>query len=297
MSVRSPDIVQPQRPLPETGIGLRAPHVRQILAEKPNAGFLEAHSENYFGGGPARADLLQLRKDYPISLHGVGLSLGRADGLDASHLDAIAVLVRDVDPFLVSEHISWSAIGDKHVPDLLPLPMTNEALDVICRHVDEFQEAVGRQILVENPSSYLRFSEEDMTEPAFLDALTRRTGCGLLLDINNIYVSAQNIGFDPYGYLEEIPPSAVHEMHLAGYQVNDIGEGQQMLIDTHGKPVHPPVWDLYEKALQRFGDTTTLLEWDTDIPELATLVAGARKADGVRQRAAQVREGNHAISV
>lgn len=296
MSARKIQSQETVFPVPATGFGLRAPHVREMLEQKPLTGFLEAHSENYFGGGQARADLLALRETYDISLHGVGLSLGRADGLDKVHLKEIASLVRDVEPIFVSEHVSWSAFGGRHVPDLLPLPMTQEALDTICNHIDAFQRAISRQMLVENPSSYLRFSNQDMTEPEFLTALAKRTGCGLLLDINNIYVSAHNIGFDALDYLANIPAQAVQEIHLAGYQTNDVGDGKQMYIDTHGKPVYPAVWELYEQALNILGDTTTLIEWDTDIPELPVLLAEAHKADALRQKIFSATEAKHAAA-
>lgn len=284
MSARKTHFPKKVPPVLATGIGLRAPHVREICEQRPQTGFLEAHSENYFGGGQARTDLISLREDYAISLHGVGLSLGRADGLDKAHLHEIASLVNDIQPLFVSEHLSWSAFGSRHVPDLLPLPMTQEALGTICNHIDTFQQAIGRQILVENPSSYLRFSNQEMTEPEFLTSLVKQTGCGLLLDINNIYVSAHNIGFDVLEYLAAIPAQAVQEMHLAGFQANDTDNGKQIFIDTHGKPVHHAVWELYEQALNIFGDTTTLIEWDTDIPKLPLLLAEAHKADTLRHK-------------
>lgn len=272
----------------QTGIGLRAPHMAEILAQKPAVGFLEAHSENYFGASPARHQLLQLRAHYDISLHGVGLSLGRADDLDKQHLQQVADLVNEVQPLFVSEHIAWSGFAHTHVPDLLPLPMTEEALDILCAHIDQVQTFLGRQILVENPSSYVRFTQSDMPEPAFLATLAKRTGCGLLLDINNIFVSAHNTGFDAADYLTSLDTDAVREIHLAGYQENTMADGETLYIDTHGKPVYPAVWKLYEQALAQFGDVPTLVEWDSDIPPLQTLLNEAAKADVVRGNYANV---------
>lgn len=274
-----------------SGIGLRAPHVRELLDSKANVGFLEAHSENYFGGGQPRKVLKQISEMYPVTLHGVGLSLGRADGLDPEHIQQIKSLVNDINPVFVSEHLTWSGYSHIHVPDLLPVPFINEALDVFAAHVDEFQDAIGRQILVENPSNYLAFEKIDYTETEFLNALVERTGCGLLLDINNIAVSAHNIGYDPVAYIDGVKADGrVKQFHLAGYQVNELEGGEKIYLDTHGKPVYPEVWELYAHALRRFGDVPTLIEWDADIPALDVLVAEAAKADYVRTR---VKEERH----
>lgn len=268
-----------------SGIGLRAPHVRELLDSKANVGFLEAHSENYFGGGQPRKVLKQISEMYPVTLHGVGLSLGRADGLDPEHIRQIKSLVNDINPVFVSEHLTWSGYSHTHVPDLLPIPFINEALDVFAVHVNEFQENIGRQILVENPSNYLAFSNLDFTETEFLNALADRTGCGLLLDVNNIAVSAHNLGYDPIVYIDGIKADGrVKQFHLAGYQVNELEGGEKIYLDTHGKPVYPEVWELYAHALRRFGDLPTLIEWDADIPALDVLVAEAAKADDVRTR-------------
>lgn len=268
-----------------SGIGLRAPHVRELLDSKANVGFLEAHSENYFGGGQHRKVLKQISEMYPVTLHGVGLSLGRADGLDPEHIRQIKSLVNDINPVFVSEHLTWSGYSHIHAPDLLPTPFINEALDVFAAHVNEFQENIGRQILVENPSNYLAFSNLDFTETEFLNALADRTGCGLLLDVNNIAVSAHNLGYDPIVYIDGIKADGrVKQFHLAGYQVNELEGGEKIYLDTHGKPVYPEVWELYAHALRRFGDLPTLIEWDADIPALDVLVAEAAKADDVRTR-------------
>ena len=263
-----------------SGIGLRAPHVRELLTSEVKVGFLEAHSENYFGGGMPRKLLSRIAETYPLSLHGVGLSLGRADGLDQKHLSQIKSLVDEINPIFVSEHLSWSAYNHIHVPDLLPIPFINEAMDIFVDHVSEFQDKIGQQILIENPSNYLAFDNLDYSEPEFLNELAERSGCGLLLDINNIRVSAHNLDYDPKAYIDSIRiDGRVKEFHLAGYQINKLDNGEEIYLDTHGKPVYPEVWDLYEYALNRFSDVKTLIEWDVDIPELAVLVAEANKAN------------------
>jgi uncharacterized protein (UPF0276 family) len=230
------------------------------------------------GGGPAVRALEEIRADYPLSLHGVGLSLGSADGVDRRHLDRLRRLVERLEPTLVSEHVSWSVAGGHYLNHLLPLPLTDESLALLVRHVDEAQERLGRQILVENPSSYLRFDESPIPEPEFLAEVARRTGCGLLCDVNNVYVTTHNFELDPVAYLDTLPPAAVGEIHLAGHARNDAG-GRAILIDDHGSPVAAPVWELYAHALRRFGRVPTLVEWDTDIPTLAVLLAEARTAD------------------
>lgn len=265
-----------------TGIGLRAPHVAEVRETRPAAGFLEVHTENYFGGGVKLRHLESLRHDYPLSFHGVGLSLGRADGLDEDHLAHVAALVRRFEPELVSEHLSWSAFGHFATPDLLPVPLTREALDICSAHVSRFQEAVGRPVLIENPSTYVAL-DGDYDEPEFLLALAARTGCKLLIDLNNIHVSARNCGHDATCYLTGLGNGgAIGEYHLAGH--DDIGG---LLVDTHGKPVPDPVWALYDEALARFGDRPTLIEWDSDIPPLDRLLAEAATADAHRQVAAR----------
>ncbi|ASL26596.1 MNIO family bufferin maturase [Azotobacter chroococcum] len=264
----------PPRLPARAGIGLRAPHYRQLLAELPDIGWLEVHSENYFGDGQPLHYLERARGHYPLSLHGVGLSLGSAQPLDRTHLARLAALVRRIEPARVSEHLSWGAIPGRHLNDLLPLPYTEEALAVVAAHVRQVQDRLGRQILVENISSYLRFRHSSLGEAQFLAGLARETGCGVLLDVNNLYVSAMNHGFDPAGFLADIPPAAVGEIHLAGFD-----RAGELLVDTHGSRVAPPVWALYRLALRRFGRQPTLIEWDTDIPELAVLLAEAATAE------------------
>src|SRR5262245_56255260 len=209
------------RQLSPAGIGLRAPHVSEVMATHPRVGWLEVHPENYMGGGAAVRTLEALRATYPIALHGVGLSLGRADALDERHLGRLHRLVERLAPAIVSEHLAWSAFDGSYLNHLLPLPYTEETLDAVGRHVDQVQERLGRQILVENPASYLRFRHSPLSEPEFLSELVRRTGCGLLCDVNNAYVSGRNLGFDPGAYLDAMPEDAVGEIHLAGHAVND----------------------------------------------------------------------------
>ena len=272
------------------GIGLRSPHVAQIRDERPPIDWLEVHAENYMGGGPALRALEDLRRDYPISVHGVGLSLGSADGLDAAHLERLARLVERIEPALVSEHLSWSTVGGAYLNHLLPLPYTEEALAVVASHVQQAQDRLGRRLLVENPSSYLRFRESPIPEVEFLNALARRTGCGLLCDVNNVYVSCRNVGGDAEAYLDAVDAGAVGEVHLAGHAVNE-ADGRVILIDDHGSPVAAPVWQLYARALARFGPVPTLVEWDTDLPPLAVLVQEAATARA-RLRAVAAGEGH-----
>jgi len=264
------------------GIGLRTPHCREMIESRPAAaGWLEVHSENYFGdGGQPHAFLETLRADYPLSLHGVGLGLGSTDPLDSEHLRRLAQLIERYQPGLISEHLCWSAAGGRHLNDLLPLPYTEEALAHVVQRILRTQEFLGRAILIENVSSYLRFTHSTIPEWEFLAEAARRTGCGILLDVNNIYVSAVNHGFDAQCYLAAIPAQAVQEIHLAGY--DDSGA---CLIDTHGTAVSDPVWSLYRDAIRRLGERPTLIEWDTDIPALDVLLAEARQADAILQDA------------
>jgi len=263
------------------GIGLRAPHHHEILAAAPAVGWLEAHSENYFAdGGPAIAALERARERYPVSLHGVGLSLGSTDLLDVEHLRKLKALIARVEPGLVSEHLSWSSVNGRFLNDLLPLPYTEEALRHVCARVCEVQEHLNRQILVENISSYYLFAHSTIPEWEFVAAVAQRTGCGLLLDVNNIFVSATNHQFDPSRYLQAIPVRAVGEIHLAGHESNG-----ELLVDTHSRPVCDAVWALYRHAIRRIGEVPTLIEWDNDLPELSVLVAEAHKADVIWREA------------
>jgi uncharacterized protein len=259
------------------GVGLRAPHVAEILATRPAVRFLEVHSENYMGGGAALASLERLRRDYPVSLHGVGLSLAGADQLDSTHLARLARLVERVDPMLVSEHLAWCVVDGAYLNHLLPLPYDEESLAITCRRVARAQETLGRRLLVENPSRYLRFRHSPIPEPEFLNELARRTGCGILLDVNNVYVSCSNFGEDPHAYLEAVTAGVVGEIHLAGHSTND-ADGRTILIDDHGSRVPGPVWQLYARALERCGPVPTLVEWDTNLPELGVLLGEAAAA-------------------
>ena len=261
------------------GIGLRAIHHEEVLARGPAVGWFEAHSENYFArGGSPREALVGVRRNYPLSLHGVGLSIGSTDPLDATHLAEIVRLTRELEPMLVSEHLCWGSVGRRFTNDLLPLPYTEEALHHMVSRVSQVQEALGRQMLIENVSSYLQFEHSQIDEWDFLAELARQSGCGLLLDVNNVYVSAMNHGFDALRFLNGIPHGMVQEMHLAGHSVHTVG-GREIRIDTHSAPVCDAVWSLYSAALERFGLVPTLIEWDSEIPALDVLVAEARKAD------------------
>ncbi len=269
-------------PIPaRAGIGLRAEHYDAVLETRPPVGWLEVHSENYFGAGGKPLDYLErIRAHYPLSLHGVGLSIGSTDPLDHRHLAKLKNLIRRFEPALVSEHLSWGSVGGRYLNDLLPLPYTEEALYHLVARVARVQDALGRSILIENPSSYLQYVESAIPEWAFLVELAERTGCGVLLDVNNVYVSARNHGFDAGAYLRAIPRHVVREIHLAGFTVNRCDDGE-ILIDTHNRPVWPAVWALFRQAVHRFGRIPTLIEWDTDLPELAVLVDEARRADAI----------------
>ena len=274
-----------------SGIGLRSAHVAEVLARRPAIGWLEVHAENYMGGGPAIRALERLRGDYPISVHGVGLSLGSVGGLDPGHLERLAALVDRIHATLVSEHLSWSTTGGAYLNHLLPLPYTEETLAVVCEHVDRAQHRLRRRLLVENPSSYARFEHSTIPEAEFVTELARRSGCGLLCDVNNIYVSCRNLGDDPAAYLDRLDPAAVEEIHLAGHAVND-ADGRPILIDDHGSRVTEDVWRLYARALARFGPVPTLVEWDTDLPPLAVLLEEAGIAGALLTSAD--RAGHHA---
>ncbi len=268
------------------GIGLRAPHYRAILEREPALAFLEIHAENFFAeGGQALAWLERFRERYPLSVHGVGLSLGSAEGVEESHLAKLERLVRRFEPALVSEHLSWSAAGGRHANELLPLPFTREALTAAVANIQHVQERLGRPILLENVSTYLRFGDGEMAEHEFVAEVVRRAGSGLLLDVNNIHVNARNHGFDALAYLDAIDAGTVGEIHLAGHEA--VGA---RLVDTHGARVAPEVWDLYVAALARLGPRPTLIEWDIDIPELDTLLDEAAIASRHLRAATDVRE-------
>ena len=272
------------------GIGLRSPHLAEIGRERPATGFLEIHAENYLSGSPTLQAVEQLRADYAFSIHAVGLSLGSAEGLDEAHLARVAALVKRLEPAWVSDHLSWSMGGGRYFNDLLPLPYTEEALDVVVRNVGRLQDVLGRQVSIENPSCYLGFSDSTLSEPAFLAELARRSGCGLLLDANNIHVTAHNLRLDPSDWLA-LPGDAITQYHLAGHAVND-ADGEPILIDDHGSRVGDAVWALFDGVVKRFGARPTLIEWDTDIPALSVLLDEAGRADRAIQSA-----GDHAARV
>lgn len=255
------------------GIGLRAPHYREVLEKRPKLGWVEVHNENFFGGGAPLHTLLRVREHYPVSLHGVGMGLASAAPLDQAHLSALQRLCEQVQPAAVSEHLSWNTAAGMVMNDLLPFPYTQESLAHVVNRVDQVQNKLGRQLLVENLSSYLSFAQSEMSEGEFLAELTRRTGCGILFDVENLHVNARNLGVDAKAFIRAIPAAAVKEYHLAGYSVID-----GCLVDTHNHPVYPEVWELYEYALQQIGPRPTLIEWDSDIPALAVLMGEAAKA-------------------
>jgi uncharacterized protein (UPF0276 family) len=251
--------------------------MREVLDARPAVAWFEVHSENYFAeGGPSISSLERIRADYPLALHGVGLSLGSVDPLDTGHLAKLKRLADRVSPTAVSEHLCWSGIAGRHYNDLLPLPLTEEALVHVCTRVTAVQDFLQRRLLVENVSSYYAFPEATIPECEFVAAVASRTGCGLLVDINNIHVNAHNHGLDPHAYLAAIPVAAVGELHVAGFSARGA-----FLVDTHGAPVAPPVWALYEEALRRFGPVPTLIEWDTDIPAFEVLQREAARAQSI----------------
>jgi hypothetical protein len=270
-AVRSPIAAQ-------AGIGLRFQHHQAVTDTRPSIPWLEVHTENYLGGGKPLRYLEAIRENYPISFHGVGLSLGSAEGLAGAHLERVRQAIERIQPMLVSEHLSWSIVGGRYLADLLPLPMTEEALDTICRHVDQTQNYLRRRILIENPSSYLRFLHSTIPEWEFLAAVAARTGCGILCDVNNIFVSAWNHGWDTSTYLAALPPAAIGEIHLAGHAIRTLEDGAVLRIDDHGSRVAPEVWSLYGEALARFGPVPTLIEWDNDLPDLSVLLDEATHA-------------------
>ncbi|MDP9107604.1 MAG: DUF692 domain-containing protein, partial [Pseudomonadota bacterium] len=274
------------RPVRGVGIGLRAPHYREVLQLRPRVDWLEVHTENLLEAGGWDAHVIeQLRADYPISLHGVGLGLGSADGFSQAHLDAVAATVRRLEPALVSEHLCWGATGQRQFNDLLPMPLTTAALQLVAQRVDQVQQQLGRRLLIENVSTYLRFCDDSMSEAEFLAELVRRTGCGVLLDINNLFVNQHNHGEDAVAAMLALPRDCVGEMHLAGHLVSD-----DLLIDHHGARVAAPVWALYRRAVERFGDAPTLIEWDTDLPPLAVLLEEADTARTLAQAALRAPE-------
>lgn len=269
---------------PVAGIGLRAPHLTAMVRDRPTTAFLEIHAENYLAPSPALETVERLRADYALSVHAVGLSLGSAGGLDEAHLERVAGLIDRLQPAHVSDHLSWSVSDGFFLNDLLPLPYTEEALGIVARNVSRLQETLGRQVSIENPSCYLAFTHSTLSEPEFLSEVARRSGCGLLLDANNLYVTSRNLRLDPRAWLEGLPMEAITEYHLAGHTVNDAG-GAPILIDDHASRVGAPVWSLFAEVVARFGPHPTLIEWDADIPALEVLLDEAACADRVMDEA------------
>ena len=264
---------------PRAGVGFKGEHAETVCGNRPDIGWFEVHPENYMvAGGPRLAVLEELRGNYPLSLHGVGLSLGGAERLDPDHLREFRALVDRFDPGLVSEHIAWSAHGEVWFADLLPPSLSPVGLDRLCDNIDEMQEALGRPILIENPANYLVLPDRDMDEVPFVVEAARRTGCGLLVDVNNVYVSAENIGVDAEAYIGAIPADLIGEIHLAGFTIDEAA-GERLLIDSHGAAVDPAVWRLYERLIARTGARPTLVEWDKDIPGWDVLHAEAIEAE------------------
>ncbi len=282
MTVRTapPRTARHERHPSSVGLGLRSAHIGEILARRPDIDWLEVHPENYMHHAAALASLTAVRAHYPLSLHGVALSLGSAGPIDKDHLLRLKSLVDRLDPFLVSEHLAWTATEGAHLNDLLPLPYTEETLGIVSAHIHQTQEALGRTILVENPARYLRFRHATMDEPEFLAEMVQRTGCGLLCDVSNIHVSAGNIDIDPIAYLDALPAASVGEIHLAGHTVRRVGD-RTILIDDHASRVPDDVWALFADGAKRLGAPPTLIEWDADLPPLDVLLEEASKARDV----------------
>ena len=264
-------------PISGTGLGLRFEHYQRILAEKPDIPWFEVLVDNYMGkGGLPLHYLDQVCQHYPVTFHGVGMSLGSTDPLNLEYFKQLKLLKQRFQPVHISDHIAWISVAHQYMHDLLPLPYTVEAQDLISDRISQAQDILGETILIENPSSYLSFTNSEMDEVEFIQGVLEKSGCDLLLDVNNIFVSAHNQGFDAYKYLDEVPQNRVREIHLAGFEYRE-----NYLYDTHGYEVRPEVWDLYQYAIQRFGAIPTLIEWDSDVPDLDTLLSEAQKADAI----------------
>lgn len=264
------------------GVGLKAEHYRTVVDTRPDVGFFEVHAENYMGdGGPPHRYLGAVRECYPLTLHGVGLSIGGARPLDRVHLQRLRTLITRYEPALFSEHLAWSSHDAGFLNDLLPVPYTQQALQRVVAHVDEVQHTLGRQMLLENPSTYLAFAESTFDEPGFIAEIVRRTGCALLLDVNNVLVSSVNQQWDPVAYLDAYPLAHVRQIHLAGHAREADDYGRPLLIDTHDRAVDEQVWALYTRTIDRIGPVPTLVEWDAHVPAWATLKAQADLAEQI----------------
>lgn len=268
---------------PRAGVGLRLPHLAEVAATRPSIDCLEIHPENFLANPHATELLIDLSRQYPISVHTVGISIGSVEGIDRTHLDRLRVLIDAIDPILVSGHLAWSTHQGSYLNDLLPLPFDQQALQLVATHLRQVQDALGRPYLIENPSSYVGFATSTMPEVEFLGELVRRTGCRLLCDVSNVYLSGHNMGYDAYAFIDRLPADAIGEIHLGGFTPEDdeASPGAELLVDTHATAIAEPVWDLYAHALRRFGPQPTIIEWDNDIPPLGTLLDEASRADAV----------------
>jgi uncharacterized protein (UPF0276 family) len=279
------------------GTSFKHQHLAEIRADGGGRGFFEVHAENYMGaGGPPHRALETLRRDFPISLHGVCMSIGGERPLDRAHLARFQHLVERYEPALVSEHLAWSTHDTTYFNDLLPLPYTEATLRRVCDHIDQFQEAIRRPMLLENPSTYVAFRESTMSETDFIRSVSRRTGCGLLLDVNNVFVSATNHGFSALNYLSDFPLADVGEIHLAGHAEQSDDEGELLLIDSHNGPVADSVWKLFEIVVSQYGPVPTLVEWDSNIPDWPILKAEAAVAQAILDRSHGIAEARHAAA-
>jgi uncharacterized protein (UPF0276 family) len=278
------------RPPDTAGIGLRLPHLAEVVATYPAVPWLEVHPETFLANPHAKELLTELSRHYPISVHTVGISIGSVDGIDRAHLRRLRSFVDTIDPVLVSGHLAWSTNQRTYLNDLLPLPYDEEALRTVAVHLEEVRDGLGRPYAIENPSTYVAFRTSTMTELEFLNELVHRTGCQLLCDVSNVYLSAHNMGYEPYRFIDGLPVDAIGELHLGGFtaEEDEASPGATLLVDTHASTIAEPVWDLYAYALRRFGRKPTIVEWDNDIPPLTTLLGEAARADTV---AAQAMEG------
>ncbi len=286
-------------PVPvKAGAGLKPEHVTEILETRAEAGFFEVHAENYMGdGGLPHRQLSAIREHYAISMHGVGLSIGGEDPLDKGHLQRLRLLQDRYQPALFSEHLAWSSHGENYYNDLLPVPYNDVVLDRVCDHVDELQNTLGRPILLENPSTYVAFEQSTMSEIDFISAIAKRTGCGLLLDVNNVYVSATNHETDPCDYLDAFPVQHVAEIHLAGHAQDEDEQGRPLLIDSHDREVCDAVWELYEALIERTGAIPTLVEWDGNIPDWPILADEMSKANQIIDRVCNAGQASDRVAV
>ena len=289
----TPHRVDPHR----AGIGLRLPHLAEMVATRPPVGWLEIHPENFLANPHATELLVDLSRDYPISVHTVGVSVGSASGVDRRHLMRVRALIDAIDPALVSGHLAWSTHGGEYLNDLLPLPFTDETLRIVSAHIHEVQDALGRTYLLENPSTYVAFDTSTMGEAEFLNEIVRRTGCRLLCDVSNVHLSAQNMGYDAYEYIDRLSGDSIGELHLGGFtaEPDESSPGAEILVDTHATAVADPAWELYAYTIGRFGVKSTLIEWDNDMPALSTLLAEAERAEMTAQ-AASAKEPRHVVA-